>query len=43
MTSLWLRSYALYRVNIMLDLIYILVAVLFFAGCVAFTKACDKL
>jgi hypothetical protein len=27
----------------MLDVIYILVGVLFFAGCVAFTRACEKL
>jgi hypothetical protein len=27
----------------MLDLIYILIAVLFFVGCWAFTKACERL
>jgi len=27
----------------MLDLFYILIAVVFFVGCWAFTKACDRL
>jgi len=32
-----------FRIGPMLDLFYILVGALFFVGCWAFTKACDRL
>jgi len=31
------------EVRVMLDLFYILIGVLFFVGCVAFVRACDRL